>query len=196
MLDELTGRPRGRCATDLMGIGARERSSSRRPRARGHSAVGMGASRNARSSKAASRRGARGVTCVVPGVPRAGNVGVRRGRRLRRAEQSEHLHSVLPADDLGIRDHDQGGRLDRLNGLGRLRAAPARSSVRQEPPPTQLRPPCGPARTPPPVPAVTVTRGASSSASRRLGGDHHAGPHRRARARCQDDHVGREARAS
>jgi hypothetical protein len=35
------------------------------------------------------------------------------------AEQSKHLDSVLGADDIGIPDHDQGGRLDRLNGLGR-----------------------------------------------------------------------------
>ena len=35
------------------------------------------------------------------------------------AEQPKHLHRVLGADDVRIPDYDQGGSLDRLNGLGR-----------------------------------------------------------------------------
>src|SRR6266487_1124955 len=34
------------------------------------------------------------------------------------AEQSEHLYSMLRADDIGIPDDNQGRHLDRLNGLG------------------------------------------------------------------------------
>src|SRR6266545_4535145 len=35
------------------------------------------------------------------------------------AEQPEHLDGVLGADDVGVPDDDQRGRLDRLHGLGR-----------------------------------------------------------------------------
>src|SRR6266851_4539098 len=58
----------------------------------------------------------------VRGAREHGELGIREACNIAchaAAEQSKHLDSVLGADDIGIPDHDQGERLDRLNGLGR-----------------------------------------------------------------------------